>query len=341
MRYYKVPQNKLTDRIKITHMIIDKYEILIDSESCGERVDNAISLKLNNYSRSLIKKMILINNVEINGQKTKPDKRVKKGDVVSVVIESELKYDKIEPQELDLDFVEINKEFLVLNKRAGLVMHPAPGNMDYTVVNGLISKFPELKYLPRAGLVHRIDKNTTGLVLVARNQISYHKLVKKLSLKKIRREYLAVVNGIMISGGKIDKPLGRHKIHRKKMAIREDGKQAITHYRIKNKFRNHTYIDISLETGRTHQIRVHMASERHPIVGDRIYGWKPNFGKKSSERFKEVLGNFSRQALHAYKLTFTEPDGKNYYEFQCEPPEDFKQLVAEMEIDSADKNECY
>ena len=317
-------------------MIINKHEILIDSKSCGERVDNAISLKLNNYSRSLIKKMILIDNVEINGQKTRPDKRVKKGDIVSIIIKSELKSDKIEPQELNLDFVEINKEFLVLNKRAGLVMHPAPGNMNYTVANGLISKFPELKYLPRAGLVHRIDKDTTGLILVARNQISYHKLVKKLSLKEIQRDYLAVVNGIMISGGKIDKPLGRHRIHRKKMSIREDGKRAITHYRIKNKFRNHTYINVSLETGRTHQIRIHMASEKHPIVGDKIYGWKPNFGKKSSERFKEVIGNFSRQALHAHKLTFIEPDGKRRYEFQCEPPQDFKQLITELEIDNND-----
>ena len=320
-------------------MMIDKHEILIDSKACGERVDNAISLKLNNYSRSLIKKMILINNVEINGQKTEPDKRVKEGDIVSIIIKPELKSDQIEPQELDLDFIEINKEFLVLNKRAGLVMHPAPGNMDNTVVNGLISKFPELRYLPRAGLVHRIDKDTTGLVLVARNQISYHNLVKKLSLKEIQRDYLAVVNGIMISGGKIDKPIGRHKTHRKKMAIREDGKQAITHYRIKNKFRNHTYIDVSLETGRTHQIRVHMASERHPIVGDKIYGWKPNFGKKSSERFKKVVGNFSRQALHAHKLTFTETDGKKCYEFQCEPPQDFKHLIIELEIDNTEKND--
>ena len=262
-------------------MIIDKHKILIDSESCGERIDNAISLKLNNYSRSLIKKMILIENVQLNGEKTKPDKRVREGDIVNVTVTSEVKSDKIEPQEINLDFVEINKEFLVLNKRAGLVMHPAPGNMDHTVVNGLISEFPELKFLPRAGLIHRIDKDTTGLVLVARNQISYHKLVKNLSLKEIKRDYLAIVNGIMISGGKIDKPLGRHKVHRKKMAVREDGKEAITHYRIKNKYRNHTYIEVSLETGRTHQIRVHMASEKHPIVGDKTYGWKPYFGKKA------------------------------------------------------------
>ena len=261
-------------------MIIHKHKILIDSESCGERIDNAISLKLNNYSRSLIKKMILIENVQLNGEKTNPDKRVREGDIVNVTVTSEVKSDKIEPQEINLDFVEINKEFLILNKRAGLVMHPAPGNMDHTVVNGLISRFPELKFLPRAGLIHRIDKDTTGLVLVARNQISYHKLVKKLSLKEIKRDYLAIVNGIMISGGKIDKPLGRHKIHRKKMAVREDGKEAITHYRIKNRYRNHTYIEVSLETGRTHQIRVHMASEKHPIVGDKTYGWKPYFGKK-------------------------------------------------------------
>ena len=151
-------------------MIIDKHKILIDSESCGERIDNAISLKLNNYSRSLIKKMILIENVQLNGEKTNPDKRVREGDIVNVTVTSEVKSDKIEPQEINLDFVEINKEFLILNKRAGLVMHPAPGNMDHTVVNGLISEFPELKFLPRAGLIHRIDKDTTGLVLVARNQ---------------------------------------------------------------------------------------------------------------------------------------------------------------------------
>ena len=319
-------------------MIIDKHKILIDSESCGERIDNAISLKLNNYSRSLIKKMILIDNVQLNGKKTKPDKRVRKGDIVNITITSEVKSDKIEPQEVNLDFVEINKEFLILNKRAGLVMHPAPGNMDHTVVNGLISKFPELKFLPRAGLIHRIDKDTTGLVLVARNQTSYHKLVKKLLLKEIKRDYLAIVNGIMISGGKIDKPLGRHKIYRKKMAVREDGKQSITHYRIRDKFRNHTYIDVSLETGRTHQIRVHMASEKHPIVGDKIYGWKPYFEKKSSDKFKKVLGNFSRQALHAYKLNFTEPNTGKTCEFQCEPPQDFKELLKQLEIDNLDKD---
>ena len=320
-------------------MIIDKHKILIDSESCGERIDNAISLKLNNYSRSLIKKMILIENVQLNGEKTNPDKRVREGDIVNVTVTSEVKSDRIEPQEINLDFVEINREFLILNKRAGLVMHPAPGNMDHTVVNGLISKFPELKFLPRAGLIHRIDKDTTGLVLVARNQISYHKLVKKLSLKEIKRDYLAIVNGIMISGGKIDKPLGRHKVHRKKMTVREDGKEAITHYRIKNRYRNHTYIEVSLETGRTHQIRVHMASEKHPIVGDKTYGWKPYFGKKSSDRFKKVIGNFSRQALHAYKLNFIEPNSGKTCEFQCEPPQDFKELLQELEIDNLDNDD--
>ena len=152
-------------------------------------------------------------------------------------------------------------------------MHPAPGNMDHTVVNGLISRFPELKFLPRAGLIHRIDKDTTGLVLVARNQISYHKLVKKLSLKEIKRDYLAIVNGIMISGGKIDKPLGRHKKSiEKKMAVREDGKEAITHYRIKIDIEIIRISKFHSETGRTIKLEQHMASEKHPIVGDKTYG---------------------------------------------------------------------
>ncbi len=322
-------------------MIIDKHEIIVDSKSCGERIDTAISINLSKYSRSLVKKMIVSNNVKLNGQIIKPDKRVKIGDLIKITIMLEPESDLIKPQEIGLNFVEVNDNFLVLNKRAGLVMHPAPGNMDHTVVNGLISRFPELKLLPRAGLIHRIDKDTTGLVLVARNLVSYHKLIKKLSMKAIKREYLALVNGIIISGGKINRPIGRHHLHRKKMTIREDGKNAVTHYRVREKFRNHTFLDVVLETGRTHQIRVHMASIGHPLVGDKVYGWKPIFGKKSTQRFQKILSVFKRQALHAHKLTFVDFDNEKKYEFQCELPHDFKKLLKELNTDNIFNNDNY
>jgi len=234
------------------------------------------------------------------------------------------------PQDIPLNIIHEDEALLVINKPAGLVVHPAPGNPDRTLVNALLHYCPALAELPRAGIIHRIDKDTTGLMVVAKTLTAHTQLVQQLQAREIKREYLALVKGEMISGSSIDQPIGRHPSQRTKMAVVGKGKPAITHYRIKQRFGHYTLLHVQLETGRTHQIRVHLAYIHHPIVGDPTYGGRLQFPKDISEDLQQTLTHFKRQALHAWRLTLDHPVSKQQLSFQAEPPADFVKLIDQL-----------
>jgi 23S rRNA pseudouridine1911/1915/1917 synthase len=235
-----------------------------------------------------------------------------------------------EPQDIPLDVLMEHEEFLIINKVAGLVVHPAAGNWKGTLVNALLHRYPELERLPRAGIVHRLDKDTSGCLLVARTPISYHWYVQSLKDRLISRQYLAVVQGVMIGGGTLDAPIGRSPRDRKKMAVVDAGKPAITHYRVREKFTAHTLVEVHLETGRTHQIRVHMAHKRFPLVGDSVYGSRILLPKGCTDALRVQLQTFPRQALHAEKLSFETHKENMEISCECPIPADIEELLTAL-----------
>jgi 23S rRNA pseudouridine1911/1915/1917 synthase len=235
-------------------------------------------------------------------------------------------------QDIALDVVYEDSAILVLNKPAGLVVHPAAGHAQGTLVNALLAHAPELAQLPRAGIVHRLDMETSGLLVVARTLQAHHHLVDELQARTVKREYCAVCIGAMTGGGTVDAPMGRHPRLRKKMAVlAAGGKPAITHYRVAQRFGHHTRITVNLETGRTHQIRVHLAHRHYPLIGDPLYGGRPRIPKGASDRLIDTLRQFPRQALHARALGFIHPTTGEPVEFECSLPEDMLALIAILE----------
>ena len=230
-------------------------------------------------------------------------------------------------QPMQLNIIYEDDDILVINKPAGLVVHPAAGNYDNTLVNGLLHYLPALEAIPRAGVVHRLDKDTTGLMVVAKTLQSQTWLVNELKLHNVERQYECLIYGQLISGGTIEQPIGRNPRNRLQMAVVANGKEAVTHYRVNQKYADFTLVDVFLETGRTHQIRVHMNYIKHPIVGDPLYGSRLRIPKGCSEELKETMRRFNRQALHAKCLTLTHPGHKETIQWQAERPEDFTQLV--------------
>jgi len=228
-----------------------------------------------------------------------------------------------------------DEALLVINKPAGLVVHPGAGNSRGTLMNGLLHHAPELEELPRAGIVHRIDKDTTGLLVIAKTLISHTALVRQLADREISRHYLAVCNGVLTGGGTINEPLGRHRVDRKRICVREDGKPAITHYTVLERFAAHTYISVKLDTGRTHQIRVHFAHRRHALVGDPVYGGRLALPKGAGENLIAMLRRFRRQALHAANLELAHPLSEETLSFEAPLPSDFKDLLTVMREDAA------
>jgi 23S rRNA pseudouridine1911/1915/1917 synthase len=232
-------------------------------------------------------------------------------------------------QDLALDIIYEDSAIIVLNKPAGLVVHPAAGHADGTLVNALLGHAPELAQLPRAGIVHRLDMDTSGILVVARTLSAHHNLVGQLQARTVKREYCAVCIGALTGGGTVDEPMGRHPRQRKKMAVlAAGGKPAITHYRLAQRFGHHTQLKVNLETGRTHQIRVHMAHKHHPLIGDRVYGGRPRIPRGASDTLIDALRGFSRQALHAQSLGLVHPDSGEQVLFECPLPEDLVHLIA-------------
>ncbi len=300
-----------------------------------QRLDSVLAELFPDYSRSRLQQWIKNGKVLLNGQVPRPRDKVVGDEVIEVHVDPEPVNDHCEAQRIQLDVVYQDEDLLVINKPVGLVVHPAAGHHDGTLQNALLYLDPGLEQVPRAGIVHRLDKDTSGLLVVARNLKSHKQLVEQLQARTVSREYHAIVNGVMTAGGTVEEPIGRHPRDRKRMAVREDGKQAISHYRVIERYRGHSHIKVNLETGRTHQIRVHMAHIHYPLVGDTVYGGRLKIPKGASEALKEALRTFHRQALHAARLGLEHPATGDYLEWQVDLPEDMQQLLAILTEDAA------
>ncbi|MFC1507919.1 23S rRNA pseudouridine(1911/1915/1917) synthase RluD [Pseudomonadota bacterium] len=308
----------------------------VNESQLGLRLDQTIAELYPDYSRSRIKEWILNGMVSVNGEIVKkPRAKMMGGEalVVNADIEDEERWIA---QDIPLNIVYEDDDILVINKPRDLVVHPGAGTPDGTVLNGLLFHCPALAEVPRAGIVHRLDKDTTGLMVVAKTIQSQTRLVRALQKRKITREYEAIAIGKMVGGGTVEKPIGRHSTKRTCMAVHELGKPAITHYRVAEHFREHTRLVLRLETGRTHQIRVHMAYLSHPLVGDLQYGGRPRPPRNASPELIQALRAFDRQALHARMLRLAHPMTGEIMEWHAPLPSDF---VAMAEILRKDKQE--
>ena len=314
-------------------MADDPLHKVIPPELSGQRLDQALARMFPEYSRSRLKSWILQGFVTVDDREMRPRDAVEGGEQVSVTPQAEISIKSV-AEAIDLDIVREDDELLIVNKPAGLVVHPGAGNIRGTLMNGLLHHLPTLEELPRAGIIHRLDKDTSGLLLIAKTLASHTALVRALAARSISRHYLAVCNGVLTGGGTIDAPIGRHPVDRLKMQVREDGgKPAITHYRVLERFRAHTFISVQLETGRTHQIRVHFAHRRHALVGDPVYGGRLQIPAGASPDLGKALGNFRRQALHAARLKFEHPKSGEQIDQECLPPDDFLSLLEVLRHD--------
>lgn len=318
---------------------IVKQSAIIPEQLLGSRLDSALAELFPDFSRSRLKTWIQDGNVTVDGVVvTKPREKVISGQRIDLnaVLEAEV---FSEPQAIDLNIVYEDDDLLVINKPAGLVVHPGAGTPDGTLLNALLHHSPQVEQLPRAGIVHRLDKDTTGLMVVAKNIATYTALVAALQARDITREYEAVAIGVMTAGGSIDAPIGRHPTKRTLMAVNPNGKPALTHYRVAERFRAHTRLRLRLESGRTHQIRVHMAHLAYPLVGDPQYGGRPRPPKQASELFMQTIRGFNRQALHAVRLALVHPRTGEMMEWTAPIPEDMQQLIAVLRADSKEHGE--
>ncbi len=301
----------------------------------GLRVDQGLAELFDDYSRSKLQTWIKDGRVLINGLIPKPKDRLEGGEQVELEAEPEL-VTTCEAENIPLDIVYEDEALIIVNKPAGLVVHPAQGNWSGTLQNALLNHDANLATLPRAGIVHRIDKDTSGLLMVAKTLQAHHSLVDQLQERSIEREYLAVTKGRMISGGTVDEPIGRHPTERKQFAVRmSGGKDAVTHYRVIERFTRHSFIQVQLETGRTHQIRVHMAHIKFPLIGDPMYGGRFQMPANCSEHLKVILKNFKRQALHAAKLGLVHPLTDEYMEWEQDIPDDMHELLEALRDNDA------
>ena len=310
---------------------MEKLNILIPERMNGQRLDSSLSEMLPEYSRSKISVWIKSGNALIDNKAFKPKDNSKGNEVVTLLINHKEKINWT-PEKISLNIVFEDNDIIVINKSAGLVTHPGAGNWNGTLANALLHYDSSLSRIDRAGIVHRLDKNTSGLMVVAKNLKSQKHLVEQLQTHSIQREYSAIVYGHMISGGTVNESIGRDPKDRIKQAIRNNGKEAITHYRVINRFANHTHVKAILETGRTHQIRVHLSHIGYPLIGDLIYGGRLRFPKKASEELKNVLRSFERQALHSKKLTLIHPGTGKSMTWKIELPEDMRQLIDVLNI---------
>ena len=299
---------------------------VVPDEMAGMRLDQALAELFSDYSRSKLQIWLKAGRVSVDGSNLKGRVKIDGGEQVAVDAEPEVVLE-CQAEKMPLDIIYEDDALLIVNKPAGLVVHPGAGNWSGTLQNGLLFYNQQLSTLPRAGLIHRIDKDTSGLLMVAKTLPAHFSLSEQLQQRSIHREYQAIVVGWMTAGGTIEKPIGRHKHDRIRHVVREDGREAITHYRLIKRFTRHSVIQVKLETGRTHQIRVHMAHLHYPLVGDPVYSNGFRLPAKCSPELEVQLRAFKRQALHAAKLGLIHPETEEYMEWEQPLPDDMVQLL--------------
>lgn len=314
---------------------IEPIEATVPELLAGKRFDQALAEMFPEFSRSRLTEWIKSGDALLDGETVKPKVAVNGGETVSLAAKQQVETDAV-AEDIPLQILYADADVLVINKPAGLVVHPGAGNPRGTMVNALLHYDAEMAQLPRAGIVHRLDKDTSGLMVVARSLRAHAGLIEQLSSRTVHRQYVAVVQGPMVAGNTVDAPIDRHPHDRIRMAVVKEGtgREAITHYRVRERFRSHTVVECRLETGRTHQIRVHMAYVKHPLIGDPLYGGSFKLPKAASEALVETLRAFRRQALHAEKLSFIHPVSGEELGFEAPIPEDMVRLMDALREDT-------
>jgi 23S rRNA pseudouridine1911/1915/1917 synthase len=309
------------------------HELELSPGLAGLRIDQALARALPQYSRARLQSWIEAGEVEVDGRRPRGKDKVLGGERVHIRARLPEARGQVVAESLPLEVVFRDRALLVINKPAGLVVHPGAGNAHHTLQNALLGLDPKLAVVPRAGIVHRLDKDTSGLMVVARTPESHTALVAALAEREISRHYLAICTGVMTGGGTVDQPMGRHRSQRTRMAVRADGRPAVTHYRVMKRFRGHTLVRAELETGRTHQIRVHLAHIGFPVVGDPLYAGRRRQPAGSSPALVAELSGFKRQALHAAHLALIHPTTGRAVEWEAPLPADMVRLLAALDAD--------
>ena len=305
----------------------------LTEEHAGKRLDVVLAELFPEYSRSRLKLWIEQGQVLVDGSTAKPKFRLAGDEELQLSIQTIESEEDCVAEDIPLDIIYQDDSIIVINKAADFVVHPAAGHYTGTMQNALLHFDESLAAIPRAGIVHRLDKDTTGLMVVARNLSAHKYLVDQIQKHEVIREYQAVVFGVMTGGGMVDQPIGRHPRDRIKMAVRENGREAVTHYRLLKRFREHSHIKVQLETGRTHQIRVHMSYLHHPIVGDPVYAGRHRVPAGAKPALVDYLQGFKRQALHAWRLSFVHPESGEEGSYEAPLPEDMQHLLALLQED--------
>ncbi|PCI04788.1 MAG: 23S rRNA pseudouridine(1911/1915/1917) synthase RluD [Gammaproteobacteria bacterium] len=305
----------------------------LTEEHAGQRLDVVLVKLFPEYSRSRLKLWIEQGQVLLNGKTVKPKTKIAGDEELQLWVQTIASEERCIAEDIPIDIVHQDEAIIVINKPAGLVVHQAAGHYSGTLQNALLYFDASLEAVPRAGIVHRLDKDTTGLMVVARTLSAHKYLVDQIQKHEIIRQYQALVYGVMTGGGMVDQPIGRHPRDRIKMAVRENGRQAVTHYRLLQRFREHCHIKVQLETGRTHQIRVHMSHLRHPIVGDPVYSGRHRNPAGAQAELLEYLQKFKRQALHAWRLSFVHPLHDEQVTYEAPLPDDMQQLITLLQAD--------
>jgi 23S rRNA pseudouridine1911/1915/1917 synthase len=310
-----------------------RLRLTIPDAMRGRRLDQALAELVQEFSRSRLQQWIRAGQVSLDERIPQVRERLHGGETVCIdaAIEAQTRSG---PEDIPLQVVHADTDLLVIDKPAGLVVHPAAGNPAGTLLNALLHYDPALAGLPRAGIVHRLDKATSGLMVVARNLTAHKFLVDALQARLVKREYLAVVQTVLTAGGSVAAPIGRHPVDRKRMAVVPGGKESLTHYRVEERFRAHTLVRVQLETGRTHQIRVHMAHQHIPIVGDPVYGGRLRLPAGAGSELQEQLAGFRRQALHAARLSLMHPSSGETVSWESALPRDMERLIEALRADA-------